>query len=103
MTQNPLFEIKRSEFIKKIARELLVKENTDLDQTVAYICQKFGVSEKEVRAFVNFLYRKGFLVKYSRGKRYSFTLNGLTFLFNLTQDLYFSRDLEDDNYEHRRA
>jgi predicted transcriptional regulator len=97
MNTEHLLKNRERNFLKELARELLLNENSELDQTISYICQKFNISEKEVKTFVNFLYRRGFLVKYDRGQKYSLTLNGVSFLLNLVESCYFSEDLEADS------
>jgi predicted transcriptional regulator len=101
MEAKHLLKNRKRDFLKEFARELLLNENSELDQTISYICQKFNISEKEVKTFVNFLYRRGFLIKYERGQKYSLTLNGVAFLLNLAENCYFDNNLEGE--EHGRA
>jgi predicted transcriptional regulator len=103
MAHNHLLEIKKNEFLKEIARWLLLNENSHLDQTISQICQKLGISYEVVESFVNYLYRHNLLVKYDRGQKYSLTLNGVNFLLNLAESCYFSEDLEGEKYECGRA
>ena len=98
MKAEHLLKNRKRDFLKELARELLLNENSELDQTISYICQKFNISEEEVKTFVNFLYRRGFLVKYERGQKYSLTLNGVTFLLNLAENCYFDNNLKDEEY-----
>jgi predicted transcriptional regulator len=103
MSHKPLLEVKKNEFIKEIARWLLLNENSHLDQTISQICQRLGISYEIVESFVNYLYRHNLLVKYDRGQRYSLTLNGVNFLLNLAEACYFSKDLKGGEHECGRA
>jgi predicted transcriptional regulator len=103
MKTEHLLKNRKGEFLKEIARWLLLNENSNLDQTISQICQRLGISYESVESFVNYLYRHNFLVKYDRGRRYSLTVNGISFLLNLVEACYLSKNLEEENYEHRRA
>jgi predicted transcriptional regulator len=103
MSHNHLIEIKKNEYIKEIARWLLLNENSNLDQTISQICQRLGISYEVVKSFVNYLYRRNLLIKYDRGQRYSLTLNGVAFLLNLAENCYFDNNLKGDLDGNRRA
>jgi predicted transcriptional regulator len=102
-TQNHLLKNREKDFLKLIAREILLNENSDIDTTILHICKRIKIPEEKVRSFVSFLYRHGFLVKYERGQKYVLTLGGVNFLLKLAESCYFSQNLEEENYEHRRA
>jgi predicted transcriptional regulator len=103
MKTKHLLKNRKRDFLKEFARELLLNENSELDQIISHISQKFNISEEEVKTFVNFLYRKGFLVKYERGQKYALTLNGVNFLLDLAESCYFSQNLEGEGYERGRG
>jgi len=103
MSHNHLLEIKKNEFLKLIAREILVNEGSDIDATILHICKRIKISEETVKSFVNFLYRCGFLVKHERGQKYSLTLNGVNFLLELAESCYFTQNLGVENHEHARS
>jgi len=98
MSRNHLLEVKKNEFIKEIARWLLLNENSHLDQTISQICQRLGISYEIVESFVNYLYRHNFLVKYQRGQRYLLTLRGVAFLLSLAGNWYLNRNLEGEKH-----
>jgi predicted transcriptional regulator len=98
MKEQHLLKNRKNDFLKELARELLINENSELDQTISHVCQKLNISEEEVRGFINSLYRRGFLIKYWRGQRYSLTLEGIAFLINLAESCYFTQDLEGEKH-----
>ena len=94
-TKHPL-KIKESEFLKEVARQVLINESSDLKETISYISEKLNIPQEKVLSFIAFLKRHGFLVN-ERSGRYILTLNGLSFLLDLVLDF------EEENHEQRRA
>jgi predicted transcriptional regulator len=103
MKTKQLLKNKVHHFIKDITRELLLNENSNLDDTILLIAQKFGIPKRQVKSFVDSLYRKGLLVKYNRGKNYSLTLAGLSFLLGLAEGLYIDSNLRGGDSGHRTS
>jgi predicted transcriptional regulator len=86
-----LLEIRSDEYLSLVARELLLSEGQNLEQTIAIISKKLNISKEKVERFVEYLYRSNLLVK-SREK-FGFTLKGVNYLVGLVQDIYFDDDL----------
>ena len=99
MKAEHLLKNKRIDFLKVLARELLINERSEIDKIVLTISQTFKVPEEEVRGFINYLYRHGLLVKYERGTKYSLTLDGVSFLIDLAEKCYIFNDLEGGKNE----
>jgi predicted transcriptional regulator len=95
-----LLKNKANDFLKLLAWEILVYENSKIDEAVIHISKRIKISEEKIRGFISFLYRHGFLVKYERGQKYALTLNGVNFLLSLAEDFYLDKNLEGGKNEH---
>ena len=94
---------KKYEFLKLLARELLLHENSEIEQAIISISKRIKISEEKIREFIAFLYRHGLLIKYERGQKYALTLNGVNFLLDLAESCYFSQNLEGKRHESGRG
>ena len=103
MKTEHLLKNKKYDFLKVLARELLLYENSEIEEAVIHISKRIKVSEEKIRWFISFLYRNGLLIKYERGQKYALTLNGVNFLLDLAESCYFSQNLEGEGYERGRG
>jgi len=93
-----LLEVRKSEYLSLVARELLLSEGQNLEQTIASISKKLNVSKEKIGRFVEHLYRSNLLVKSK--ERFGFTLEGINYLLSLAESCYFLEDLEGEDNGH---
>jgi predicted transcriptional regulator len=96
-----LLETRSDEYLSLVARELLLSEGQNLEETITLISKKLNVSKEKIERFVKYLYRRNFLLK-SR-ERFGFTIEGVNFLLNLAEVVYFDKNLEGGIHEHGRS
>jgi predicted transcriptional regulator len=96
-----LLETRSDEYLKLVARELLLSEGQNLEQTITLISKKLNINKDKINRFVEHLYRLNLLIK-SKGK-FGFTPEGLNYLVGLVQSIYFSKNFEGDTHGHTRG
>jgi hypothetical protein len=93
-----LLEVRKDEYLSLVARELLLSEGQNLEETIGLISKKLNVKKEEIESFVDKLYRGNLLIK-SR-ENFGFTIEGITFLLSLAEGCYASKNFEVDKHEH---
>jgi len=101
MRGHQLLRVKKYSYLKLIARELLLSEGQNLGQTITLISKKLNISKEKIERFVECLYRSNLLVKSK--EKFGFTVEGVNYLLSLAEGCYFSKNLEGEEHEHRRA
>jgi predicted transcriptional regulator len=101
MSRNPLLEVRKDEYLSLVARELLISEGQNLEETITLISKKLNISKEKVEQFVEYLYRSNLLLKTK--ERFGLTLQGVQFLLSLVQDVYFNKNLEGGIHERGRG
>jgi predicted transcriptional regulator len=98
MSRNPLLEVRKNKYLNLVARELLLSEGQNLEQTVTLISKKLNINKEKIWRFVEYLYRSNLLVKSK--EKFGFTLEGVSHLLSLVESFYFTQDLkgEDDGH-----
>jgi predicted transcriptional regulator len=76
-----LLKNSESEFLKLLAKELLLNELNEIEKVVSSVSQQTQVPKKKIERLVNFLNKQGLLVKY--GQKYALTTKGIIFLLTL--------------------
>jgi hypothetical protein len=101
MTGHQLLKVKKDSYLKLIARELLLSEGQDLEETITSISKKLSIGKKKIERFIEYLYRSNLLVKSK--ERFGFTVEGINYLVGLAQGIYFDEDLRGDIHEYGRG
>jgi Mn-dependent DtxR family transcriptional regulator len=87
-------EIKMKEYLKPIARILLLNQGSSLKDVIVLIASRLNIPIKTVQSFVKSFYRKGFLL-ISRDK-YVFTIEGNLYLLSVLGSDLEKRGAEND-------
>jgi len=94
--RNQLLEIKKNKYLTLVARELLLSDGENLEETIVLISRKLNLSREKVEQFISYLYRSNFLLKIK--ERFYLTFGGVNFLLSLAEGVYFNRSLVSESY-----